>query len=106
MLYRTGVLSFLNVYMRDIAYILSIVAMAWQFLTPIMYTSEMVPEELLPIFRMNPMTPIIEAYRDVLYYKVCPDLSTLTSAAILGIIIFIIGEIVFSKLQRGFCEEL
>ena len=98
--------SALNVYMRDIAYILSIVAMAWQFLTPIMYTSEMVPEELLPIFRMNPMTPIIEAYRDVLYYKVCPDLSTLTSAAILGIIIFIIGEIVFSKLQRGFCEEL
>lgn len=98
--------SALTVYMRDVAYILSIVAMAWQFLTPIMYSSDMVPEELLPIFRMNPMTPIIEAYRDVLYYKVCPDLSSLTNAALLGVVILIIGEMVFSKLQRGFCEEL
>lgn len=98
--------SALTVYMRDVAYILSIIAMAWQFLTPIMYSSDMVPEELLPIFRMNPMTPVIEAYRDILYYKVCPDLSTLTSAAFFGIVIFIVGELVFSKLQRGFCEEL
>lgn len=98
--------SALTVYMRDVAYILSIIAMAWQFLTPVMYSSDTVPEELLPIFRMNPMTPVIEAYRDILYYKVCPDLSTLTSAAFFGIVIFILGELVFSKLQRGFCEEL
>lgn len=98
--------SALTVYMRDVAYILSIIAMAWQFLTPVMYSSDMVPEELMPIFRLNPMTPVIEAYRDILYYKVCPDVSTLASAAILGIIIFIIGELVFAKLQKGFCEEL
>ena len=98
--------SALTVYMRDVAYILSIVAMAWQFLTPIMYTSEMVPEQLVPIFNMNPMTPVIEAYRSILYYKEVPDLTTLFSAIAFGMVTFVIGEIVFSKLQKGFCEEL
>ena len=98
--------SAVTVYMRDVAYILSIVAMAWQFLTPIMYSSEMVPAELLPVFRMNPMTPVIEAYREILYYKTVPDLSTLVSAAVFGIVVLAVGELVFSKLQKGFCEEL
>ncbi len=98
--------SAVTVYMRDVAYILSIVAMAWQFLTPILYSSDMVPVELLPIFRMNPMTPVIEAYREILYYKAVPDLTTLISAAIFGIIVLAVGELVFSKLQKGFCEEL
>ena len=98
--------SALTVYMRDVAYILSIVAMAWQFLTPIMYSSDMVPVELLPIFNMNPMTPVIEAYRAILYYKEIPDLATLTSATLFGIAILVIGEFSFAKLQKGFCEEL
>lgn len=98
--------SALTVYMRDVAYILSIFVMAWQFLTPIMYSIEMVPEELLPIFRINPMTPIIVAYRDILYYKTIPDLSTLTTAFVFSMVILIIGELVFCRLQKGFCEEL
>lgn len=95
-----------TVYMRDVAYILSIVSMAWQFLTPIMYSSDMVPEKLLPIFRLNPMTPIIEAYRAILYYKQIPNVSTLMIAFIIGIACLVVGEITFGKLQRGFCEEL
>jgi len=98
--------SALTVYMRDIAYILSIISMAWQFLTPIMYSVDMVPEKLLPIFNINPVTPIINAYRDILYYKTIPDISTLTNAFLFGMAILILGEIVFLKLQRGFCEEL
>ena len=82
------------------------VSMAWQFLTPIMYSSDMVPERLLPIFRLNPMTAVIEAYRSILYYKEIPDLSTLLTAFLFGIVTLIVGQVVFTKLQRGFCEEL
>ena len=102
--------SALTVFFRDLAYILSIVGMAWQFLTPVMYPQEMVedalPDYMLKIWNLNPMTPIINAYRDILYYKTIPQLSTLITAVILGIIVLIIGEIVFVKLQRGFAEEL
>ena len=102
--------SALTVFFRDLAYILGIVAMAWQFLTPVMYSQEMVEEALpagmLKIWNMNPMTPMINAYRDILYYKTTPQLSTLAVAVVLGIVILVIGEIVFVKLQRGFAEEL
>lgn len=98
--------SALTVYFRDLAYILNIIAMAWQFLTPVMYSASQVPEKLMPIWRLNPMTPVIDAYRDILYYKQIPQVSTLTEAFMLGIIVLVAGEIVFVRLQRGFAEEL
>lgn len=98
--------SSLTVYFRDLEYILSILTMTLMYMTPIMYPISMIPEELLPIFSMNPMTPIITAYRDVLYYKQIPQMETLLHGFILGIIVLIIGEVLFRKLQRGFAEEL
>lgn len=96
----------LTVYFRDLEYILGIVTMAWMYLTPIMYDVDMIPNEFKVIFNLNPMTPIIVAYRDILYYKRIPELFTLYHAAILGVAILGIGSVVFSKLQRNFAEEL
>lgn len=98
--------SAITVYLRDVEYILGIVTIAWQFLTPVMYPVEQIPEKLLPVFNMNPMTHVIVAYRDILYYKRAPELSTLLHAFILGIILMIIGIITFSKLKKHFAEEL
>lgn len=98
--------SSLTVYFRDLEHILNILAMAWQFLTPIMYSKEMVPEKLIPIWNLNPMTPIITAYRDILYYGNIPQLTTLIHAVILGFIFVIIGFVTFNKLQKNFAEEL
>ena len=75
-------------------------------MTPIMYDVDMIPNEFKVIFNLNPMTPIIVAYRDILYYKRIPELFTLYHAAILGVAILGIGSVVFSKLQRNFAEEL
>ena len=80
--------------------------MAWMYLTPIMYDVDMIPDEFKVIFNLNPMTPIIVAYREILYYKRIPELFTLYHAAILGVVILGIGSVVFSKLQRNFAEEL
>jgi len=98
--------SGLTVYFRDLSYILGIVVMAWQFLTPVMYSEEMVPEELMFIWRLNPMTPVINAYRDILYYKTNPQLSTLLQAAIAGILFVAAGYAAFRKMQKRFAEEL
>ncbi len=98
--------SALTVYFRDLEYILGIVTMAWMYFTPVVYSIDMVPEWIRPIFNLNPMTPVIVAYRDVLYSRQAPHLSTLLQGFILGIIVLLIGIIVFRKLQRGFAEEL
>lgn len=102
----TMIFSALTVYFRDLEHILGILVMAWQFLTPIMYSIDIVPKNIMPIFMANPMTPIIIAYRDILYYGQIPDIGTLLHAFILGIVTLFIGYIVFDKLQKHFAEEL
>jgi ABC-2 type transport system permease protein len=98
--------SALTVYIRDLEYLLGIITMAWQFLTPIMYSIDMVPENILPVFNLNPMTPVIVAYRDILYYKKVPALGTLVHATVFGIVLLLIGVITFGRLKRHFAEEM
>lgn len=95
-----------SVYLRDLVYVLNIVTMAWQYLTPVMYSEEMIPKDLLPIWNLNPMTPIISAYRSILYDQQIPQLSTLRQAFVLGIVCVAAGYWIFRRLQRGFAEEL
>ena len=102
----TLLFSAITVYVRDVAHILGIVVMAWQFLTPVMYPSRNVPEQYLTLWNLNPMTPIIESYRNILYYKQAPELKTLGLAVAMGIFFLIFGEFLFSKMQKGFAENL
>lgn len=99
-------ISSVTVYFRDLQFIINIFMMAWQFLTPVMYSVDMVPERLRPIFYLNPMTPIIVAYRDVLYYKQAPELSTFLTGTVMGLVMLIIGWISFGHLKRHFAEVM
>lgn len=98
--------SAVTVYFRDLEHILGILAMAWQFLTPVVYSIDIVPEHLKPYFYLNPMTPVIQAYRDILYAQKPPHMSTLLMALGFGVFFLILGFFVFSKLKRHFAEQL
>jgi ABC-2 type transport system permease protein len=98
--------SAVTVYFRDLEHILGIIAMAWMYLTPVVYSKKIVPDRYLPLFNLNPMTHIIDCYRTVLYEKQVPDLTALLWAAGLGVFFLVFGAFVFNKLQRHFAEEL
>ena len=106
--------SALTVYFRDLEHILGIITMAWMYATPILYDVSMIQNilvekgmgNLMHLYMLNPMTPIIVAYHQILYYGQAPDMSTLLSAVVLGLFFLILGYLVFRKLQRGFSEEL
>lgn len=102
----TLILSGLDIYFRDLEYLMGIITMAWQFLTPIMYGIDQVPEEYRPIFYLNPMTPVIGAYRDILYFKKPPELQTLGSAVAAGVLLCALGFFVFGRLKRRFAEAM
>ena len=57
----TMIMCALTVYLRDLEYVLGIITMAWQFLTPIMYSMDYVPEQYRWVFSLNPMTYVIVA---------------------------------------------
>lgn len=98
--------SAVTVYIRDLEYILGIFVLAWQFLTPVMYPVSMVPEKMMWLFHLNPMTSVTEAYRQILYEARIPQFSTLTSVVFTGIVVLAIGWASFERLKKGFAEEL
>lgn len=100
------IVSALTVYFRDLEHILGIIIMAWQFLTPVMYPESFVPNQYQAILYLNPMTPIIISFRDVLYYGKMPVVENLVYAFLWSLIIFICGFLLFGKLQKDFAEEL
>ena len=104
------IVASVTVYLRDLQYILGIIVMALQYLTPVMYGVDVVENAhvgkwLITMFNLNPMTSIIKIYRQILYYKVVPELSDLLLSLVMGIVFIVIGELLFTKLQKGFAEE-
>lgn len=98
--------SAVNVYIRDAEYIINFLVTMLFYATPILYSSTLFPESIRWVLKLNPMTTIIESYRDILYYKTLPDISMLFIVFIISIVILFIGIKVFKKLKRGFAEEL
>lgn len=100
------IVSGVTVFFRDLEHILGIVTLLWQFLTPVMYNVDAVPEELRSWFLLNPMTPVISAYRDILYYKQAPQMEDLILSNIAGLLSLFVGWFLFNHLQKHFAEEL
>lgn len=95
-----------TVYFRDLEHITSVLLMAWVYLTPIFYSMETIPDYLLPIFRCNPMTPMIEMYHSIIYYAKPPETAALAQAFLSAIAFLVLGSLVFGKLEENFAEEL
>ncbi len=100
--------SSINVYIQDLEYIVSFLLNMAFYGTPIIYEISQFASAgtLLKFIELNPMTPIINAYRDVFLYHQWPNPSGLIYVAILGLIILVVGYLIFRKLEKGFAEQL
>lgn len=75
------------------------------YATPILYESSLFGDKAW-ILNLNPMTTIINSYRDILYTGTLPNMFMLFAVLIVSIIILFIGIMVFRKLEKGFAEEV
>ena len=100
------IVSAITVYFRDMEQIMGVVMMAWIYVTPVMYNMDYVPEQYRSLIVLNPMTPIVEVYHQILYYRITPTPNYLILAAGVSVAVFIIGFLVFGMLDRNFAEEL
>ena len=99
-------LSAVEIFVRDLEHIINFVLSMAFYVTPILYKAEQVPKNLRFILKLNPMAYIIDAYRDIFYYGVMPDISSLLLCFLVSIIVMMLGYKVFERLQRGFAEEV
>lgn len=98
--------SSIDVYIRDAEYIINFFVQMLFYATPVLYSIDMFPEQFRWILRLNPMATIIESYRNIFYYKTAPNFGMLAITFVVSFVIFIIGVLIFKKLEKGFAEEL
>lgn len=100
------IVSSLSVYFRDLLHLLGVVMQLLFYATPIVYSINDVPPGFQWLLKLNPMTYLIDGYRAIFYQKVMPDFSSLGRALIMGIILCVVGYVIFRKLEKGFAEQL
>lgn len=98
--------SSMTVYARDLEHIISVILMAGIYATPIFYTMEMVPDKFKKFIALNPMTHIINSYRDVMFYKRMPNMKLIGIMFVVSTIILMLGYLYFKKTEKSFVEEL
>ena len=102
----TLIFAGLNVFARDIEQLLNNLLFVWMYITPVVFSIDMVPNALKIIFYLNPMLYIINAYRDLLYYNKCFDIKAILIVLVVSLILVIIAQFIFNKLSKRFVEEL
>ena len=100
------IVSSITVYFRDLEHIIGVVLMAAFYGTPIVYKLEQLPPNLQVLMQINPMTHLINAYRDIFYYQQMPNVKVIGLLLISSVALVIVGYFIFKKLQKGFAEEL
>ena len=93
-------------YFRDVEYMTGVFLTALMWLSPIMYAIDSISEPLRTLVSILPMTTIVEGFHDVMYNQQAPDLVKLGGLAVFSIILLIVCELVFMKLERNFAEEM
>jgi lipopolysaccharide transport system permease protein len=97
-------LSALNVKYRDVTHIIPFLIQFWFFLTPVVYPSSIIPQAWHFLYRLNPMTGVIEGFRwALLGQQNVPTTSLLLStlivlAALLG------GLFYFRRMEYEFAD--
>ena len=101
------IVSSVNVFFRDLEYLVSVGLMAMYFLTPVMYNITILPEKYQKILIfLNPMAGYIILYRNIMYYGIMSRPLLLIYTLVYSVAVLFIGYFIFQKLQRKFAEIL
>lgn len=93
----------LNVKYKDIRYALPFLIQVWMFVTPVIYSSSLVPEGWRWTLALNPLTGIVECFRYALFSGVSDEIAfapvTLASSAIITGIVLVLGARTFKRVE-------
>lgn len=94
-----------NLFYRDVKYLFEIVLTIWMFVTSVVFPVHLVGGQLGAILALNPMTPIIDAYRQVLLQGVWPG-PAFWATAVASVILLAGSWVFFHRSEFEFAESV
>ena len=95
-----------TVYFRDLEHLTSVLLFAWFYITPIVYSKNMVPNKFQIILKINPLESYIVQFQRILYYGLSPQWRIVFFQMIVGIILLLLSQKIFRKVIKHAAEVL
>jgi ABC-type polysaccharide/polyol phosphate export permease len=100
-------ISALAVFFADVAEMYQIALTAWMYLSPVIYTEEILPEEYrFWILRLNPMSYLLRLFRAPIFEGRVPELTEFAFAGAIAFITLIVGWILFTSKSDEFAYRV
>ncbi len=98
-------LSAMNVIYRDIAHVLPFITQMWFFITPIVYSSTVIPEKWRFLYALNPMVGVVDGFRWALLGKSAPE-ATIWISVLVTLVVLVSGLYYFRRMERTFADTI
>ena len=102
----TLLLAMGNLFYRDVKYLIEIVITLWMFATSVVYPVQRIGGQLGPLLALNPMTPIIDAYRAVVLHGQPPAAGPFLGAAAFSAALLAVSWLAFHRAEFRFAESI
>jgi ABC-type polysaccharide/polyol phosphate export permease len=99
-------LSMANLFYRDVKYLFELVISVWMFGTSVLYPSNLLTGAAGILVSLNPMTAIIDGYRDVLLYGRAPFSPHFLWTALAAGVLLALSSIIFHRAEYRFAESV
>lgn len=110
-------LSVVNVYFRDMSHFISLFMQIWFYATPVIYPITLIEGiegggswagglPVTALYGLNPMVGFVESIRDMFYQGQMPALQPLVYCFVVTVVLLLIGNRVFGRLETRLAEEL
>ena len=91
---------------RDLAMLVSFGLQLWQYGSPIAYGLQLVPERWMGLYMLNPVAPIVTTFRYAMFGFGYFNLRYYLIGWLVSLVVFIIGLVMFSRIERTFMDTI
>lgn len=91
---------------RDLTMLVGFGLQLWHYGCPIAYGLQLVPEKWLGLYMLNPVAPIVTTFRHALFGFGFFNVTYYAISWVISIVIFFIGVVLFSKIERTFMDTI
>lgn len=103
----TGVIiSALTTKYRDLKMLVGFGVQLWMYATPVAYDVAIIPERLMGLYMLNPMTPIVNAFRYAFLGIGSFEMGYYLLSWAVTLVILFLGVVLFSRVEKTFMDTV
>jgi lipopolysaccharide transport system permease protein len=97
-------LAALNVKYRDVSFVIPFFTQFWLFMTPVAYSSTIIPPQWRVLYGLNPMVGVVEGFRWAILSTDNPPTPLLAVSVSMATALFIGGVFYFRRMEAEFAD--